>query len=200
MDHNTQYVVDSNMGNEEALAQNPANSAPQEIIDEQEVVNVQYFGFDGYLHSGQIVINKRLVGDIKKFFDLAVELKFPIKSVIPISSPQYGWDDEVSCGANNSSGFNYRAISGDTTRLSKHANGSAFDINPVENIYIKYDTDEKELFRFPADGVYDESAPGTLTATHPLVLLMKDLGWEWGGDWTPATGRADYQHFEITIV
>ena len=54
----------------------------------------------------------------------------------------------------------------------------------------------KEVFRAPENGVYDPSAKGTLTSDHPLVLLMKELGWEWGGDWTPETGREDYQHFQ----
>ena len=126
-------------------------------------------------------------------------MKFPIKSVIPISHSKYKWDDILSCRDNNSSGFNYRHISGDSSRLSKHAHGLAFDINPIQNIYIKYDKNLKEVLRFPALGLYDKNILGTLILNHPLVALMKKLEWDWGGDWTPESGRVDYQHFEKNI-
>ncbi len=191
--------IDSSVSPEEALAQNPDNPAPQEILDMMDIVSVKYLGFDGGLHQGQIVINKNVVGDIKKFFGLALEIKFPIQSVIPISNPKYKWDDELSCEDNNSSGFNYRNISGKANKLSKHATGLAFDINPVQNIYVRYDENLKEVFRAPIEGVYDKNVPGTLISGDPLVNLMKELGWDWGGDWTKESGREDYQHFEKNI-
>ena len=101
----------------------------------------------------------------------------------------------MSCDDNNSSGFNYRFVMG-TDRMSKHAMGLAFDINPVQNIYIKYDEKMNEVFRFPKGAVYNKNAIGTLTIDHSLVSLMKSLGWGWGGDWKPESGRVDYQHFE----
>ena len=187
-------IIDSQMTSEEALVPNPENPAPQEILDMMEVLSVRHYGFDGLIHSGQIVMNKDVIEDIKKFFDLALELKFPIKNVIPINDKRYLWDDNQSCEDNNSSGFNYRLVAG-TNRLSKHSNGRAFDINPVQNIYVRYENG-KEVFRAPTDGLYDKNAPGTLTSNYSLVILIKNLGWEWGGDWTPETGREDYQHFE----
>ena len=83
--------------------------------------------------------------------------------------------------------------------MSKHSLGIGFDVNPVQNIYVKYDAELKEILRFPKNGVYDEHAKGTLCSDSPLVILMKDLGWEWGGDWTPESGRIDYQHFEKVV-
>lgn len=189
--------VDSQMPSELALASNPQNPAPPEILNMMEIIPVKYYGFDGLIHAGQIVMNKDVVEDMNKFFDLALQLRLPIKSVIPISDKRYSWDDNQSCDDNNSSGFNYRLVAG-TTRMSKHSTGRAFDINPVQNIYVRYEN-MKEVFRAPANGVYDPGAPGTLTSEHPLVLLMKNLGWEWGGDWTAETGREDYQHFEKNV-
>ena len=173
---------------------NPNNPAPQEIIKNIEIFDVSYYGFDEQIHQGQIAMNKDSVEDVKKFFDLSLELRFPIEKVTLISNEKYLWDDYKSCADNNSSGFNYRKIGG-TDKLSKHSTGHAFDINPVQNIYVRYEN-MKEVFRAPENGVYDPSAKGTLTSDHPLVLLMKELGWEWGGDWTPETGREDYQHFQ----
>jgi D-alanyl-D-alanine carboxypeptidase len=81
-------------------------------------------------------------------------------------------------------------------QLSKHSYGNAFDINPRQNIYIRYDEQNNEIYRIPKDGSCNPSAAGTLTQDHPLVLLMKDKGWTWGGNWGKEDGRVDYQHFE----
>ena len=191
-------IVDSDMTREEIVAQNPKSPAPQDIVTSQEILEVKYYSFDNKLHSGQIVVNKDVAKDILDFFNLALEIKFPIERVVPISNEKYKWDDQVSCDDNNSSGYNYRLVMG-TTRMSKHSSGKAFDINPVQNIYVRYDKYLKEIFKSPTNGLYDRNVLGTLTNDHPLVNLMKDLGWNWGGDWTPESGRIDYQHFEKNI-
>ncbi len=193
---NTQNIIDSNLSPEQAIFQNPNSIAPSEIINSQRLLIVTYLSFDNLTHEGQIVVHKDLITDISDFFNLAQELSFPIEKVIPISTKKYAWDDLCSCDDNNSAGFNYRKIGDNQSKLSKHATGCAIDINPVQNIYVKYDKSENELFRFPKDGVYDPEKIGTLTKNHPLVILLKDRGWTWGGDWTPASGREDYQHFE----
>ncbi len=179
--------------------QNPQNPAPQEILENLGILSVKHYDFDGVILEGKIIMHKNVLSDVEKFFRLAFELKFPIKSVVPISDPKYRWSDEISCNDNNSSGFNYRTISGEVKKLSKHATGLAFDINPVQNIYVRYDSNLKETFRAPVDGVYDLNTPGTLVAGDHLVTLMKNLGWTWGGDWKPESGREDYQHFEKNV-
>ena len=83
-----EIIVDSNVSLEEALIQNPTNSAPQNILDAMEMAIVRYWGFDGKLRQGQIVMNKSVIEDVKKFFNLVLEIKFPIQSVIPISNPK----------------------------------------------------------------------------------------------------------------
>lgn len=175
--------------------QNPKNPAPLHILEELVSLNIKHTNFDGELCDGTILVHKNLASDVEEFFALALSLQFPIESVIPICDPRFAWDDETSCNQNNSSGFNYRHIMG-SDELSKHSYGWAFDINPRQNIYVRFDTDGNEIYRLPADGLYNETAPGTLTANHSLVLLMKENGWTWGGDWSPANGRIDYQHFE----
>lgn len=198
-DSSKKTIVDSNMGREAILAQNPESIAPQDVIDNIEILVVEYLGFDDVIHSGQIAMSKSVSNEVKEFFELALKIRFPIEKVIPISNEKYKWDDVVSCDDNNSSGFNYRKVLG-TNRMSKHSSGSAFDINPVQNIYVRYDKDLNETARYPKDGVYNENAKGTLTKNSPLVILMKNLGWDWGGDWTPESGRVDYQHFEKNIL
>jgi hypothetical protein len=94
---------------------------------------------------------------------------------------------------NVSSGFNYRLIAG-TDKPSLHALGRAFDINPRQNPYIRYE--RREIIAQPKQSKWDKSRPGTLFADHPLVKMMEGFGWEWGGHWSQESGRTDYQHFQ----
>ncbi len=192
-------IIDSIMTKEEALAQNPEKVAPASVLENLAYEKVSYFGFDNLEREGHIVMHKDAMSDVLRFFEKAKKLHFPIQKVIPIAHPNYKWDDNLSCDDNNSSGYNFRFIAG-TTRMSKHAEGLAFDINPMQNPYIKYDESVTELWRAPEKSVYDENAPGTLTTSHPLVLFMKSLGWEWGGDWKKEQGPVDYQHFEKSLA
>jgi hypothetical protein len=140
-----------------------------------------------------MVLDKDLVRDVKKVFDVALKEKFPIKSVIPISDMRFRkngrWDDDLSMAAGNSSSFNYREITGGG-RLSNHAYGRAVDLNTFQNPYIK------GKISLPSGAKYDPTAPGTFTADSPIVKTFISLGWAWGGNWKSPT---DYQHFEKPI-
>ena len=141
-----------------------------------------------------MVIDARLVEDIREVFRVALENKFPITSVIPISSDRFFKDgkwneDDQSMLSNNTSAFNYRMVTGGKT-LSKHAYGFAIDINPVQNPYIK------GSIVLPPDAVYDTAKPGTLTYNCPVVKTFIRLGWTWGGSWE---SLKDYQHFEKVL-
>jgi peptidoglycan LD-endopeptidase CwlK len=193
-----EIIVDSGMSCADALAQNPQNLAPVEILESLVLIQVSYYGFDSKMHSGQIVVHKNVATEVILFFEKAAELKFPIAKVVPISDSHYLWDDEVSCCDNNTSAYNYRLIAG-TNKISKHARGLAFDVNPVQNIFVRYDKNLNETYRLPPNGAYEPLVPGTLTQEHELVILMKNLGWTWGGDWKPEEGRVDYQHFEKSL-
>lgn len=176
--------------------QNPENSAPHHILDQQFSLAVRHYGFDGEIHEGTIVIHEEVVDDVKDFFRLALEIKFPIERIIPICDKRYAWDDELSMADNNTSGFNYRTIMG-TDRLSNHATGRAFDVNPKQNPYIKYNASGQVIACYPSDSTYNLMEKGTLASDHFLVKFMRDeRGWKWGGDWSVAGGRIDYQHFE----
>jgi len=182
-------VIDSELDKEFAIKQNPAFLCPEEIILCQEVIVVMYHAFDGMIHQGQIVIHEELVEDIRFVFEVILEEKFPIISVIPIADPKFHWDDELSMLANNSSGFNYRTIAR-TDKLSNHALGRAVDINPRLNPYIRGD------FIQPKNTIYDVKKPGTITMDSVIVSCFKERGWTWGGDWID---RKDYQHFEKSV-
>jgi len=157
-------------------------------------MEVKYFDFDGNEKTGSIEINKTVLTDVTDFFALAYKLKFPINRVSKSSDPEFTWDDNIIMTANISTAFNYRKIAG-SDKLSLHANGLAFDINPIQNPYLKYKNGQIVAFD-PNGSRYDPISPGTLTSDHPLVQFITSRGWEWGGNWLPESGRIDYQHFQ----
>jgi len=182
-------IIDSKMSKKEAFDGLDPN-CPKEIRERQKLIKLKYYSFDGRVHQGQMVLDKDLVKDVKKVFDIALKEKFPIKSVIPVSDMRFRkngrWDDDLSMAAGNSSSFNYRQITGGG-RLSNHAYGRAVDLNTFQNPYIK------GKISLPPGAKYDPSAPGTFTADDTIVKTFISLGWAWGGNWK---SPIDYQHFE----
>lgn len=176
-------IVDSKMSFEEATK---GTKAPKELLDSIVLLNVEYYSTDKKLHQGQILVHKTVEEDVKYFFQMAMEEKFPIKQVVPIV--KYKWDDDASMSANNSSAFNYRFIAG-TTRLSNHSFGKAIDINPYFNPVIYKDPPKTS----PKGAKYIPGNPGVFTADSRIVKEMKKRGWRWGGDWT---SLKDYHHFD----
>lgn len=177
-------IVDSNMTHAEALM---GSAAPQSIIDVQELISVQYYGSDGRIHQGQLVVHHDIVPQVQRIFDVILKEKFPLGRVVPIVA--YDLDDNRSMADNNSSGFNYRYISG-TRQLSKHATGLAIDINPVWNPLV-YKSNNRIV---PLGAKYDVSQPGTIYPGHPVYEAFIKEGFKWGGDFKK---YADHHHFEF---
>jgi hypothetical protein len=166
---------------------------PRELAAAMVTLEVMHYNFEGKIRIGHIIVHQLVLDDIRLFFKTAFELRFPIHSVVPVHL--YQWSDAASCADNNSSGQNMRYL--DDGRMSKHGIGCAFDINPIQNPCFELDSKSPTLNlirMIPENGVYRPGAPGTLSKGHPLVKLMKGLGWTWGGGWD---FPEDYQHFQI---
>lgn len=179
-------VVDSSLTADEVLKQNPNFFCPQEILNNIQVVEVEYYSFDGLKHRGQVAIHEELVADIKGAFELLLQEKFPVETVIPVSDHKFAWNDGLSTSANNTSAFNYRFVR-DSEVMSNHSQGRAIDINPKLNPYFP---GEKV---FPLHASYNPLIPGTIVAGSKLVRYFEKLGWRWSGSWDE---DLDYQHFE----
>jgi len=177
-------IIDADFTLDEALSE---SNIPSTVRNTLELVTVYYYGFDGRLHQGQIIVNKKIAIDIVEIFKVIEEIKFPVERVVPIV--KYNWSDEKSMNDNNTSSFNYRFISGSRI-LSMHANGLAIDINPKQNPYVKNGTS------IPAGSEYKLNNIGTITPDSKIVKLFKEKGWTWGGDWK---SLKDYQHFQKKI-
>lgn len=167
---------------QEALAGSPA---PRDILDALALVEVRYLSFDVEVCRGQIVVHRSIAVEIADIFEELLAARFPIRSVVPIAA--YGWDDERSMRADNTSAFNYRTIA-DAGRLSNHARGLALDINPRTNPCYQRDGTIA-----PAGAAYDPDARGAITRDGPVVRAFLSRGWAWGGDWQ---SLKDWQHFE----
>lgn len=174
-------IIDSDMTFDEAIA---GINIPESIKNNLILIDVQYYSFDDKLHQGQLLVHKSAAKDLIEIFELIKEIKFPVQKVVPIV--KYGWNDDVSMRANNTSAFNYRKLR-DANIVSYHSKGLAIDINPLQNPHIKRGK------TIPEGAVYDKSQPGTLTDSSRVVKEFRKRGWMWGGFWRSSK---DYQHFE----
>jgi hypothetical protein len=172
-------------------------------------VSVRFYDSGGKLETGTVVINR----DLADIFDRirrfnADRLRagkpfFPITSVLPVN--QFGWSDENSMHADNSSAYNYRLKTGATalSSLSMHSFGRAMDINTLCNPWVKTRADGSKLLD-PAESVDPVSRNPSLPTPDCAITRGTDLGravieaftshgWQWGGDWN---NPKDYQHFQ----
>jgi peptidoglycan LD-endopeptidase CwlK len=162
--------------------------APQYIIDNMELIELNYFGYDSIIHTGQMVVNKDLSAEIIAVFDHLLEQKFPINKIQPVV--KYNWSDDSSMADNNTSCFNYRIVEA-TQQISHHSYGCAIDINPKQNPYILHGKAK------PEGSVYNEDSVGTISRGSVVVKTFRKYGWYWGGHWKT---NKDYQHFYKPIV
>ena len=175
-------IVDCNYTFAEAIEE---TKAPRSVIEELQLINVEYYSMDGKIHRGQILTNKKMVADIKTVFEFILKEKFPVKQVIPVV--KYNWNDELSMQANNTYSFCYRNVA-----YSKHAHGMAIDINPLLNP-LRWKKEYSYRKDQPDNATYNPEVPGTFSPTHPVVLKFKELGFRWGRNFKR---NHDDHHFE----
>lgn len=152
-------------------------------------VQLSYWGFDGHIHQGSIIVHKALAQDILDIFAILYQQKFPIESMKLMDV--FGGDDAASMAANNTSAYNYRKVTGHPGIYSQHSYGRAIDINPFQNPYVK-----KGLILPLAAKSFvsrDNLSPGKITRDSLIYQAFTQRGWDWGGDWYDVQ---DYQHFE----
>ncbi len=158
-----------------------------------DTLQVKHIDFDGKTHQGILVCNKTIAQDLREIFDELYRAKYPIERIRPIS--EYGDDDELSMQANNTSCYCYRQIAG-SSKLSKHAQGLAIDINPLYNPCVKRHKDGT-LWIQPSTGKpyanRKKPFPYKITCNDLCYRLFKAHGFQWGGNWR---STKDYQHFE----
>jgi D-alanyl-D-alanine carboxypeptidase-like protein len=153
-------------------------------------VEVNYVGFDGQTHRGELVVHQDVVADVIAIFEQLHRMHYPIAKMRTVADYP-GAEDELSMEDNNTSAFNCRGIPG-SDRWSEHAYGRAIDVNPLLNPYIN-SSGEFEPHNAAAFLDRSRTDPGLLHDGDPAVRVFIDSGWRWGGHWTTPI---DYQHFE----
>lgn len=162
-------------------------------------IKVLHRGFDSQIHVGEVMINTLLAQDIIDIFRELFENDYQIEKMFLVDN--YNADDNASIAANNTSAFNFRAITGGT-ELSNHGKGCAIDINPINNPYVWYengvltweDPDADLYLDRDAEDAYERHMINHDDLCYQLFIAH---GWSWGGDWADPI---DYQHFEKEVA
>jgi D-alanyl-D-alanine carboxypeptidase len=159
-------------------------------VDELVYLTVSHHGFDGEVHTGEMIVNARfgeqVVGVFRRLFDDG----FPIEQMRVITKeeidapPTGDWNDTTS--------FVCRPAVG-SSNWSQHAYGLAIDVNPFHNPYLKGDLVLPELATTYTDR--DDARPGMVFDGDVVVEGFSEFGWGWGGHWNTLK---DWMHFSST--
>jgi len=162
-------------------------------ISQLRVVTVSYWGFDGIVKQGPLVLNASVAGDVLGVFHRLFNHHFPIKRIglaakwhPPRPSDRFTTSDETAS-------FSCRPVT-DGTVLSQHSYGWAVDINPLQNPYIGTDGRVRRI----AERRYvdrSQDLPGMIHDGDVVVRSFARIGWGWGGHWN---SLKDYMHFSLT--
>lgn len=159
-------------------------------IEGLRYVTVSFVGFDGAVHTGELVVNATVADDVVGVFRTLFDARFPIEGMrlttdADVAAPPTG-------DGNNTGGFLCRPVR-QGTRFSAHASGLAIDVNPFHNPYQRGDLVLPEL----ASSYLDRSVvrPGMIVEGDVVVQAFEAIGWEWGGRWR---SLVDHMHFTAT--
>ena len=162
-------------------------------------ITMGYWGFDGQVHRGTLVVRASAVPAMRTAFTRAFDARFRIRRMVPVDVYYRGGtvgparSDTLSMRADNTSAFNCRPKTGRSS-FSEHSYGLAVDVNPYENPARA----GNRIYPAAAARRYywNRSAhladPGVITRRSSIYRGMRAVGWSWGGAWS--NGK-DYQHF-----
>jgi hypothetical protein len=156
-------------------------------VDELVYLTLSHHGFDGEIHTGEMIVNAAFGEQVVEVFGRLFEAGFPIEQMRVITKeeidapPTGDWNDTTS--------FVCRPAVG-SDNWSQHAYGLAIDINPFHNPYVKGDLVLPELATTYTDR--DDARPGMIYEGDPAVEGFAEMGWGWGGHWN---SLKDWMHF-----
>lgn len=163
-------------------------------ISRLRLLTLSYWGVDGWVHDGPMVVNESVAPDVVWVFHRLFEARFPIERVAlarkfrPKASPNSRRSVTAS--------FNCRPVvtpAGPAATLSMHSYGLAIDVNSLQNPYVADDGFVRNRFARPYRD-RSQDLPGMIHPGDVVVRAFAHIGWEWGGEWS---GGKDYMHFSI---
>ncbi|HEX5967331.1 MAG TPA: M15 family metallopeptidase [Intrasporangium sp.] len=153
-------------------------------------VEMDYRTYDGRTKRGVLIVRASHASAVAAIFRDAYRHGFRINRM---DNPNlwYG-NDEKMMAADNTSAFNCRRVTGNSSRLSPHSYGKAIDVNPRRNPYkaangVWYPPNG---YRWINRSLRD---PGMLFRWSAMTKNIINRGGTWGGFWR----YPDYQHFEL---
>lgn len=159
-------------------------------VEELAYVTVSHWGFDQEFHTGELLVNAAVAADLVSVFRKLHAIRFPIEEMRVIrleeidAHPTGDWNDTTS--------FVCRPAVG-SGNWSQHAFGTAIDINPFHNPYLKGDLVLPELASVYLDRT-DQRA-GMIADGDEVVQAFAEIGWSWGGYWN---SLKDWMHFSVS--
>jgi hypothetical protein len=160
-------------------------------VDDLRYVVVPFFGFDGEVHAGELIVHADVADDVVAVFAELHAARFPLEEVRVIAREELG--APATGDGNVTSAFVCRPTVGGS-RWSEHAFGRAIDINPFHNPYVRGDLVIPELAGAYVDR--SEVRPGMILPGDVVTEAFSRIGWGWGGDWTGST--TDPMHFSVS--
>lgn len=159
-------------------------------VEELAYVTVSHWGFDQEFHTGELLVNASVADDLVEVFRRLHEIRFPIEEMRVIRLEEI--DAHPTGDWNDTTAFVCRPAVGSGS-WSQHAYGTAVDVNPFHNPYLKGDLVLPELASVYLDR--SDSRPGMITAGDDVVQAFAAIGWGWGGNWN---SLKDWMHFSLS--
>ena len=157
-------------------------------VDQLMYMTITYWGFDGAIHTGEIIVNASVADELAWVFEQLFDQRFPIEQMQVIALEEL--DAPPTGDFNNTTSFVCRPVVSATSGWSQHAYGLAVDINPFHNPYEKGDLVLPELASYYLDRTLAE--PGMVFEGDVVTQAFAEIGWGWGGNWNTLD---DYMHF-----
>jgi hypothetical protein len=159
-------------------------------VEELAYLNVSHWGFDQKFHTGELLVNASVADDLVEIFRRLHEIRFPIEEMRVIRLEEI--DAHPTGDWNDTTAFVCRPAVGSGS-WSQHAYGTAVDVNPFHNPYLKGDLVLPELASVYLDR--PDQRPGMIAAGDDVVQAFAAIGWGWGGNWN---SLKDWMHFSLS--
>jgi hypothetical protein len=153
-------------------------------------LTVSFRGFDGRPHTGELVVHRRVAGQVVSVFARLYRAAFPIEEMRLVTTADL--EAHPTGDGNNTAAFVCRAAR-KQRRWSAHAYGLAVDVNPFQNPYRRGDLVLPELASAYLDR--GRARPGMIRPGDVVTSAFAAVGWTWGGTWRSPT---DLMHFSAT--
>lgn len=156
-------------------------------IDDLALLEVLHWDYQARPRRGHLIVSSAVADDLATVFRTIYDQRFQIERIRPMHA--YEGRELASLNDNNTAAFDCRAVTGGSS-WSEHSYGTAIDVNPRQNPYVK------GAVVLPANGrPWIARTPvrrGMIVAGGPVTTAFAAVGWGWGGAYR---SLKDYQHF-----